>query len=42
MNKQSDINNKAWSQKTFEAWKNFLGEPADVAEDMINSPEYYL
>lgn len=42
MNKQSDINKKAWSQKTFEAWKNFLGEPADVAEDMINSPEYYL
>lgn len=42
MNKQSQVNKKAWSYKANEFWRNNLGAPTDVAKDMLKQPNYYL
>lgn len=42
MNKQSELNRKAWSYRANEFWNNELGQPLVVANDMLSRPEYYL
>lgn len=42
MNKQSEINKKAWSYRAYEFWKNNMGLPTVVAQDMLKRPNYHL
>jgi len=42
MNKQSQMNKKAWQYKSDEVWEKIIGMPEDVAEDMKKRPQYYL
>ncbi|MBU3157670.1 class I SAM-dependent methyltransferase [Clostridium estertheticum] len=42
MNKQGEVNKKAWSYRAYELWVNKFGLPKDVAKDMIRQPKIYL
>lgn len=42
MNKQSKVNKIAWSYRAYEFWTKYNGKPADVAQDMIESPRRWL
>ena len=42
MNKQSDMNKKAWSYKAEEFWHKHLGQPEQVAKDMLYNPNQHI
>lgn len=42
MNKQSQVNKEAWSYRANEFWISDIGQPYDVAKDMLKQPTYYL
>lgn len=42
MNKQSEMNKKAWSYRADEFWIKELGQPREVAKDMLKRPTYHL
>lgn len=42
MTTQSEVNKTAWSYKAYEFWINDLGQPTDVAKDMLSNPKKYV
>ncbi|MEJ6949973.1 class I SAM-dependent methyltransferase [Natronospora cellulosivora (SeqCode)] len=42
MNKQSKMNKKAWSYKSYEFWRDHIGSPEEVAKDMLKRPKHYV